>query len=417
MQRPGGFLFRYELQPLQPPERPAPVSVPEHLVTRHGAHVSWSAPATTLPILFYRLQHVRIGVASGGGEEGGGGGGGGGGIADVVELVVSSAVQSMALTDLMAGATYDVRVQAWTTEVEPSGCSDGEVSACSQFSWPLNFTTPTVSTQWHLSVGGSYLFGVGTRDSPWPMDIQGAIDRPEVANGAELVLHPGVWSSAAMAGPGRVADLSLRGKLLTLRSLPGEASSTILDCTGSSGRLLTFNHSEPPSVQLIGLTIRNCGGAPDGRGALWITAGSRPTIVNVTFEANVGERGGAFVADDGAAPRFESCTFVGNSALSGCPCVASKLSGDECHTECNLRECGWGGCCPAMCEASWGDGFCVAACNTAACGYDGGDCCATSSCAASRADGTCDAACNDASCGFDGGDCDVDAGIHGVAWR
>ena len=118
MQRPGGFLFRYELQPLQPPERPAPVSVPEHLVTRHGAHVSWSAPATTLPILFYRLQHVRIGVASGGGEDGGGGGGGGGGIADVVELVVSSAVQSMALTDLMAGATYDVRVQAWTVDVD-----------------------------------------------------------------------------------------------------------------------------------------------------------------------------------------------------------------------------------------------------------------------------------------------------------
>ena len=63
---------------------------------------------------------------------------------------------------------------------------------------------------------GTYLFGNGSYHNPWPMDIQGAIDAPEVVNGAELVLHPGVWAPSAMAGPGRVVDLSLRGKLLSL---------------------------------------------------------------------------------------------------------------------------------------------------------------------------------------------------------
>lgn len=60
----------------------------------------------------------------------------------------------------------------------------------------------------------------------------------------------------------------------------------------------------------------------------------------------------------------------------------------------------------------WGDGICVAACNTAACGFDGGDCCTDATCATSRGDGICDAGCNTAACGYDGGDCAVDAGLQ-----
>ena len=86
--------------------------------------------------------------------------------------------------------------------------------------------------------------------------------------------------------------------------------------------------------------------------------------------------GGAFVADGGAAPRFEGCTFTGNSATAGCPCSSAKLSDDRCDAECSIRACAWdymGSCCPPACELGWGDGSCVAVCNTAACGYDGGE--------------------------------------------
>ena len=40
---------------------------------------------------------------------------------------------------------------------------------------------------------------------------------------------------------------------------------------------------------LSSLTVRDCGGHADGRGALWITNGAMPTIVNVSFERNRAE--------------------------------------------------------------------------------------------------------------------------------
>ena len=68
-----------------------------------------------------------------------------------------------------------------------------------------------------------------------------------------------------------------------------------------------------------------------------------------------------------------------------------------------------------MCEASWGDGFCVAACNTAACGYDGGMRHLKLRGVSGRRHVR--RGVQRRVGGFDGGDCDVDAGIHGVAWR
>ena len=58
--KPGGFVFRYELQALQPPDRPAAVSVNSATVTRYGALVSWTAPSSAVPIMFYRVQWVMI---------------------------------------------------------------------------------------------------------------------------------------------------------------------------------------------------------------------------------------------------------------------------------------------------------------------------------------------------------------------
>ena len=93
--------------------------------------------------------------------------------------------------------------------------------------------------------------------------------------------------------------------------------------------------------------------------------------------------------------------------------------------ECGTRACGFdykGQCCPSACQLMFADGTCDALCSSAACGYDGGDCCTATvsagtdgavSCTALRGDGTCNTECNMAICGFDGGDCDIDLSL---AW-
>ena len=231
-----------------------------------------------------------------------------------------------------------------------------------QFSQPTNFTTATLATEWHVSPGGSYLYGDGSLSHPFPMDIQGVIDRVDVLNGAELaelVLAPGLYSSAAMRGPGNTVDINLRGKILTIRSRTNDAADTVIDCAGAT-RFITFNHTEPPSVTLQGLTIRNCGGHADGRSALWITRGAMPSIVNCSFFGNAAERGAAFVADEGSRPTFVGCVFEGNTATSGCPCSLDKRTNGVCDAECSTRNCGWdyaGSCCSSACERGWGDGM------------------------------------------------------------
>ena len=71
-------------------------------------------------------------------------------------------------------------------------------------------------------------------------------------------------------------DLNLRGKLLSIGSTNGSAA-TVIDCGGTS-RLITFNNSEPRAVRLTGLTVRNCGGAADGKGAVLVTGDAAPLI-------------------------------------------------------------------------------------------------------------------------------------------
>ena len=396
--RKGGFVLRYELQELEPPSRPAAVVVDLNMVTRYGSYVRWVAPSSPVPILWYRLQWLPTGSAES---------------VVAAEEVLSSTHLGSPLQDLQPGVSYDVRLQAWTQAVDVARCTNGESSLCSEWSPVANFTTRTLATLWHVSPSGSYLYGDGSVSAPFPMDVQGVIEDSRVLNGAEIVLAAGTYSMGAMRGPGSAVDLNLRGKVLTIRSESGNPDDTIFDC-GGTRRLLTFNNSEPPSVELRGITIRNCGGDADGRGALWITGGASPRIVNCTFVDNKAERGAAFVADAGASPTFHGCAFRGNNATSGCPCTLAKRSDSTCDEECNSRACGFdyaGSCCPASCQEGFQDEFCVGACNIPACGYDGGDCCPTTSCTTSRGDGVCDEACNNAACGFDGGDCDVDAGL------
>ena len=140
------------------------------MITREGAYVDWTAPKSAVPVLFYRLQWLPSDA-----EE------------DAVpsEATFSSAQLSTALTGLSPGTSYDVRLQAWTDAVLPSACTSGENSLCSQFSEVANFTTATTAAQWHLAVSGSYLYGDGSVGLPFPMDLQGAIDREEVRNGRQ----------------------------------------------------------------------------------------------------------------------------------------------------------------------------------------------------------------------------------------
>ena len=129
-------------------------------------------------------------------------------------------------------------------------CSNGENSRCSQWSptgWAL---TPSVGTSWYVSPEGSYLYGNGLGpETPFPADLQGVIDRADIVTGHEIILMPGVYSDAQRRGPGQMLNLNLRGKLITMRSLAG-AASTVFDCGGSS-RFFTFDSGEPGSVCLL----------------------------------------------------------------------------------------------------------------------------------------------------------------------
>lgn len=71
-------------------------------------------------------------------------------------------------------------------------------------------------------------------------------------------------------------------------------------------------------------------------------------------------------------------------------------------------DCAW------ACPDGWpGDGYCDAACNNAACNWDGGDCdddtsasCSNIFCSSSQlGDGTCDYFCSGPECNYDNGDC------------
>jgi hypothetical protein len=61
-ERPGGFLLRWTLQQLQPPERPAAPKCPAEFVTMSSVLVRWLAPASTLPLLGFLLEYFAVNV-------------------------------------------------------------------------------------------------------------------------------------------------------------------------------------------------------------------------------------------------------------------------------------------------------------------------------------------------------------------
>ena len=397
IQEPGGFKVSWGIQPLQPPEQPLPPTALDDSITTDSLRVRWAMPSSTLPVETFLLQVWPHADA-----------------AQKVEYEFTSQLRAFTLLRLHAGTTYTARVQAWTAAVAHDVCTAGENYVCSQWSRPTNVTTQVSATTWFVAPSGSYLYGNGSIAAPFAMDLQGLIDSDRTKNGHEIVLMPGTYGTALLRGPGSAQNLVLNSKLVNIRSHTS-AIETIVDCGGTS-RFLTYNASEPASVVLRGLTLRNCGGGADGRGAIYFTNSSSPTISELVFAGNIAERGAAFVADGEAAPSFLNCSFIGNRAQSGCSelCMDAMLTDDACSNACNTRECGWdyrGSCCSATCGLAWADGVADAACNISACAYDGGDACDDATCTDTRGDGTCDVACDVASCGFDGGDCTTDAGL------
>ena len=160
-----------------------------------------------------------------------------GGTSPVSHAILSAAEFELRLNGLTRATTYSFRVQAWTAPVDTAVCANGESSQCSVWSPFTNATTQAAGTRWYVAPQGSYLYGEGTLEHPFPMDIQGLIDRSDVANGHEIILLPGVYGDALLSGPGHAQDLNLRGKMLSITGLNGSALTTV-DCGGTS-RFLT----------------------------------------------------------------------------------------------------------------------------------------------------------------------------------
>ena len=270
-----------------------------------SVRVTWAAPASSLPVRHYVLRYWRVVD----------------GTRDAAQrLVFGASTRDATLGGLSRDTAYSVELQAWTAAVDAGACSAGENALCSQWSENVTAATRASGNTWYVSPQGSYFYGNGSLAAPFAPDIQGLIDHEMVVTGHEIVMMEGLYGDVHKRGPGRAQDLNFHGKLISIRSLSG-AASTVVDCGGKS-RFFTFSNLEPASVKLVGLTIRNCGGHADGRGAVYVTNQSTPTIERCVFDSNVAERGAALPSCDDvhlARPRSASLRWPAASIrkLSG----------------------------------------------------------------------------------------------------
>jgi hypothetical protein len=114
-------------------------------------------------------------------------------------------------------------------------------------------------------------------------------------------------------------DLDFAGKIVTLRSEYGSAS-TIIDC-GGVGRAFIFQSGETANSELDGFTIIN-GSATKGGGIL--CEGASPTLRNLIIQ-NCEATGGSFLdsggggisCDNGSSPTIEHCIIRDNDGRQG----------------------------------------------------------------------------------------------------
>lgn len=142
-------------------------------------------------------------------------------------------------------------------------------------------------------------------DEPAHFDsIQLAIESAQ--DGDEIVVGPGIYR-----GEGD-SVVNMLGKAITLRSSDGNLTTTI-DCEGER-RGISCVTIESEATIIDGFTIRN-GSGDSGAGML--VAGSSPTILNCTFEANESDLLGGGVGVIFGEPTFIQCSFVDNASERG----------------------------------------------------------------------------------------------------
>jgi len=152
----------------------------------------------------------------------------------------------------------------------------------------------------------------GSGDFP---NIQAAVDA--AASGDEIRLGNGTFR-----GPGN-RDVSFRGKAIAVRSLSGHPDNCVIDCQGvapAPHRAFLFVLGEGAGAVLEGLTITQGHAGEslpeDTGGAMVISNGAAPSIVNCVFVNNRAALGGA-VYCSGSSPIFARCVFRANAALFG----------------------------------------------------------------------------------------------------
>jgi len=225
----------------------------------------------------------------------------------------------------------------------------------SNHSYTLQFKQPDI-----ISVGQ----GLGYNYTTIHAAVNGA------RSGDRIIVYQGTYDG----------DINFDGrkdiKLVSARpDDPCFVAKTIIDCQGSS-RAFTFNHAEDAGTLVDGFTIINGNSSGEPGGAIYIGAGTSPSLVNLVINdcsasnvggaiyvgsdshptiANViinncsvsGADGGAIYVDSNSEPEFEGCTITN--------CSASGGSGGAAYCATGSR--------PLFTDCTFGD-------NTA--GYDGG---------------------------------------------
>lgn len=176
-------------------------------------------------------------------------------------------------------------------------------------------------------------------------EIQAALSA--AGDGDEIIVEPGTYTLAR--------PLDFEGKSVELRSRAGaektriEVGSAVLDSDRSS--VVIFENGEGPSALLEGFTLSGGRGSrwkkgpfgSRGGGALLLTAGSSPTIVNCHVTGNDAQIGGGILSLGSARPVFRDCTIRANTASvlgGGVALLDSSPVFEGCRIEENSVESG-----------------------------------------------------------------------------
>ncbi|MEZ4650243.1 MAG: right-handed parallel beta-helix repeat-containing protein [Candidatus Eisenbacteria bacterium] len=188
---------------------------------------------------------------------------------------------------------------------------------------PYTNITPGIGypTGWNnVSVvwGPTQALGIGAfvESDPPPTTLQAMI---AAANSGETVIvPPGVY-----AGPGN-KRLDFLGKDIVFRSASGPAS-TIIDCEGD-GRAFRFHTGESTDAVLDGFTIRNGAEPSESGGAILVTEGSTPTLMNLVIENCSAVTGGALAVEDTSVLLADSRLVSNTASANGGGSIAATNS-------------------------------------------------------------------------------------------